>query len=96
MKLQFQPPALGAPSHLLVWYALLAPNNLSLSNLDSNSRSNPTQTTIEPIPPALRLAPPPIPEAFLITPTPLNLHKRFRPAASFKQLYRMRPVVSGR
>jgi hypothetical protein len=42
--------------------------------LASNFR---TQTTIEPIQPALRLAPPPIPQVFLITATPLNLHKRF-------------------
>lgn len=36
-----------------------------------------SQTTIEPSPPALRLAPSPIPRVFLITATPLNLHKRF-------------------
>src|SRR5713226_6806015 len=36
-----------------------------------------TQTTIEPIRPALRLAPPAIPQGFLITVTPLNLHKCF-------------------
>jgi hypothetical protein len=31
------------------------------------------------------------PDAFLITPTPLKLHKSLPPAASFKQLYRTRP-----
>ena len=36
-----------------------------------------SQTTIEPIRPALRLAPSPIPRVFLITATPLNLHRRF-------------------
>jgi len=51
-----------------------------------------TQTTIEPIRSALRLAPPPIPQVFLITATPLNLHKRFLTAASFKQLYRTCPA----
>jgi hypothetical protein len=35
-----------------------------------------SQTTIQPIPPALRLAPSPILRVFLITATPLNLHKR--------------------
>ena len=36
-----------------------------------------SQTTIELSSPALRLAPSPIPRVFLITATPLNLHKRF-------------------
>src|SRR5712692_2285819 len=45
------------------------PTNLLASNFR-------TQTTIQPIRPALRFAPPPIPQLFLITTTPLNLHKR--------------------
>ena len=36
-----------------------------------------TQTTIEPIPPVLRFAPSLLPQVFLITTTPLHLHKRF-------------------
>ena len=44
--------------------------------LASNFR---TQTTIEPIRPVLRFVLPTIPKVFLITATPLNLHKRFLP-----------------
>jgi len=59
MKLQFQAPALGALTAGRRGAPFLPPNNLSVSNLGSNSRSYPTQTTIEPILPALWLAPPP-------------------------------------
>ena len=45
MKLQLQPPSLGASRHLPVWCALLTPNHLSLSNLGSNCHSSPMPTT---------------------------------------------------
>ena len=45
MKLQLQPPSLGASRHLPVWCALLTPNHLSLSNLGSNCHSSPIPTT---------------------------------------------------
>jgi hypothetical protein len=45
MKLLFRPLSLGAPRHPLALCALLAPNNLSLSNLGSNCRSSLMQTT---------------------------------------------------
>src|ERR1019366_1106901 len=50
MKLPFQPPALGGPRHLLVWYALLAPKQpvplqprleLSLQPHTNYNRTNP-------------------------------------------------------
>ena len=52
----------------------LRPNQLLASNLASNSRPDPTQNTTKSILPAFLLAPLPLPEAFLITPTPFNLH----------------------
>ena len=45
MKLQLQPPSLGASRHLPVGYPLLAPNHLSLSNLGSNCHSSPMPAT---------------------------------------------------
>ena len=45
MKLPFHPLSLGAPRHPPAWSALLAPNNLSLSNLGSNCRFSLMQTT---------------------------------------------------
>jgi len=53
----------------------LPPNQLPVSNLVSNSPLDPTLTTTKPILPALFLIPLRLPEAFLITPTPFNLHK---------------------
>jgi hypothetical protein len=53
----------------------LPPNQLHVSNLASNSHPKPRQTATTPILPALFLIPLPLPEAFLITPTPFNLHK---------------------
>jgi hypothetical protein len=94
MKLQFEPPVLGVPRHLPVWCALLATNNLSLSNLGSNSHSS-SHANYKTKQSYARffLAPVLVPEAFFITPTPLNLHKCLPPgAASFKQLYRTRPA----
>jgi hypothetical protein len=52
----------------------LPPNQLPISNLASNSCPDPTQTTTKPILPPPLLPPLPLPEAFLITPTPFNLH----------------------
>jgi hypothetical protein len=52
----------------------LPPNHFPISNLASNSCPNPTQTTTTPILSSLLLTPLPLPEAFLITPTPFNLH----------------------
>jgi len=40
MKLQLQPPSLGASRHLPVWCARFTPNNLSLSSLGSNCHSS--------------------------------------------------------
>ena len=48
---------------------------LSLSNFHPKSCSYHPQTTTKPILPALLFAPRPLPDAFLATPTPLNLHK---------------------
>jgi hypothetical protein len=50
-------------------------NQLPISNLASNSRPDHTQTTTKPILLALFFAPLSLLEAFLLTPTPLNLHK---------------------
>ena len=50
------------------------------------------QTTTKPILLALVFAPLLLLEAFLLTPTPLNLHKCSPRAASFKQVYRTRPA----
>src|ERR1039458_8861695 len=57
---------------------------LPVPNLASNSRPNPTQTTTKPIRTALLFAPLPLAAAFLIYPTPLNLHKCF-PTGGFLQ-----------
>src|ERR1039458_5427422 len=57
---------------------------LPAPNLASNSRPNPTQTTTKPIRTALLFAPLPLAAAFLIYPTPLNLHKCF-PTGGFLQ-----------
>ena len=60
--------------------------------------SAPTVTPLPCLPPRKQsyarffLAPLLVPEAFLITPPPFNLHKCLPRAASFKQLYRMRPA----
>jgi hypothetical protein len=66
----FRSPLFGASHHLPPWCALLAPNQLPVSHLASNSRPDPTQTTTTPILPALFFAPPSLPQAFVITPTP--------------------------
>src|ERR1019366_9175867 len=63
-------PPLGAPHHFPPGCALLAPN--------------PRQTTTKPIRTALLFAPLPLAAAFLIYPTPLNLHKCF-PTGGFLQ-----------
>ena len=57
---------------------------LSLSNLGLNSHPNPTHPTTKPILFALWLTPPPLPEAFPITPTRFNLHK-YIPTGGFLQ-----------
>jgi hypothetical protein len=62
MTLQLRSRSLGASHHLQAWCALVAPTQLLASNFR-------TQTTIEPIRPALRLAPPSIPQVLLITAT---------------------------
>ena len=49
MKLQLRSRSLGGPHHLQPWRALVAPYQALASNFR-------TQTTIEPIRPALRLA----------------------------------------
>src|SRR5260370_233880 len=54
----------------------LPPNLLPLANPGSDSRPHPTQTTTKPILSGLSFGPVPVPDASLITPTPLNLHKR--------------------
>jgi hypothetical protein len=54
-----------------------SPRALSLPIYQAPGFELPSQATIEPSPPPLRLAPSPIPRVFLITATPLNLHKRF-------------------
>lgn len=72
MNLQLPSPSLGAPPHLPPWCALLAPNPLTASNLTSNFRPNPTQTTTRPILPALLLTRPPTSQALLLTPTPFE------------------------
>jgi hypothetical protein len=59
-------------------------NHLPVFNLGSKSRPDPTQTTTKPILLALLLAPVPVPEAFLITSTPLNLHKRLPTTGSLQ------------
>ena len=53
----------------------LLPNQLTVSNLASNSHPEPAQTTTKPILLAFFFAPLPLLGAFLRTPTPLNLHK---------------------
>jgi hypothetical protein len=55
--------------------SFLPPNQLPVSNLASNSRPDPTQTTTKPILLPLFFAPLPLLETFLRTSTPLNLHK---------------------
>jgi hypothetical protein len=52
----------------------LPPNHFPISNLASNSCPNPTQTTTTPSLSSLLLTPLPLPEPFLLTPTPFNLH----------------------
>ncbi len=85
MKLQIQTSSLGALRHLPEWCALLSPQTrLSLSNLHPKSCSYHPQTTTKPILPALLFAPPPLPDASLTTPTPLNLHNCF-PTGGFLQ-----------
>ena len=49
MKPQLQAPLLGVPNHLPACSALPPPNQLSVSNLGSNSRPYQTQTTTKPI-----------------------------------------------
>jgi hypothetical protein len=75
MKLQFRSPLLGASHHRRRGTSFWPPNQLPVSNLASNSRPDPTQTTTKPILLALFFAPLPLLEAFLPTSTPLNLHK---------------------
>jgi hypothetical protein len=60
MTLQLRSLSLGASHHLQAWCALVVLTKLLASNFR-------TQTTIEPIRPALRLAPPSIPQVLLIT-----------------------------
>ena len=61
MKLPFRSRSLGAFHHLQAWCALVAPPPSSWLQTFA------TQTTIEPVRSALRLAPSPIPQVFLIT-----------------------------
>ena len=95
MKLRFQTPALaaladhsrGVPCRLL--------NQPYLSHLCSKSPIYPKQTTTQP--PSLRLflAPTAISQATLTTPKIDGISIDATPwAASFKRLYRMRPVLS--
>jgi hypothetical protein len=77
MKLQLPSPSLGAVHHLQVWCALVAPNQAPRFEL---SYANYHRTN-----PACAFALPPIPQVFLITATPLNLHKRFLLPGGFLQ-----------
>src|ERR1019366_5919245 len=84
MKPQFQlPPWCASPLPAGVRPSC-PQTKLPVPNLASNSRPNPTQTTTKPIRTALLFAPLPLAAAFLIYPTPLNLHKCF-PTGGFLQ-----------
>ena len=74
----------GVSQHLQASCAFVAHPPSSASNLRS-------QTTIEPSPTALRLAASPIPRVFLITATPLNLHKCFLIGGFLQTVDRTRP-----
>jgi hypothetical protein len=71
----FRSPSLGAFRHLPPWCALLAAKPAPhFQPRASNSCPNPTHTTTTSILSSRFLTPLPLPEAFLITPTPFNLH----------------------
>jgi hypothetical protein len=64
------------PHHLSALCALLSPNQLSVSHLDSKSSSGHMQTPARPTLLSLFRATPHFPQASPTNPTPLNMHKR--------------------
>jgi predicted Zn-ribbon and HTH transcriptional regulator len=74
LKRNFRQGKLGFHGTLTEWCALLSPKQGSPLPISAQSLA-PTARKLPPILPALWFAPRLLPDAFLITPTPLNLHK---------------------
>jgi hypothetical protein len=85
MKLQIQAVCRCASPPAGVVRSSCPQTRLSASNLRSKSRSHHPQTTTRPILPALLFTPRLLPCAFLITPTPLHVHKCL-PSGGFLQI----------